>query len=1716
MAYEDALMQLEALGNQQFKKKKKKKATPAPKQTKPKTDPLAGIGTKKKQTTLLRMSDTFVPKDILVADKPLIKLNKPTKREVPNGEVLASTRLQDQFAVSKPIAKKDIKFTPDELKTANIRPEFAQKYPIMAKAMVKVSQPIEKFEQTTTPGKFMKRMGLTAAELKTGSSAGTYGKRPTTGNKVVDTIADLVGTAAGFMRGGLGEPNIAGLSMVPSRTLITGMKTARGFTPEVVAQMPRVDRALAKAGTAIGNLGRLEKPAERAISGLTGGAVFGGLQGMAEGGNIGEVAKSAGEEALIFGAMEVGLPYIGEALKKVARPVGIRIKGALAGKKIQPLEDFTVIRSKSPDRLISEGYEEFRPNSGIWVKRDPQTGVLLDQYYETVVSGDRIVPKYELWREGQRGTKRAPQSVDDVVVVDDAIVTPARTEVKEPTVVRQPERVAMAPETEPPRIVPQETEPPKVEPADRRMNLVLREEVEKLSPEEKDEVIRELRNRVFTDELTGLRNRTAYLADEKQPYQAIIDLDNLKWVNDNVSHEAGDTLLKTFAESLPEGSYRISGDEFVIQGTKKELDRLLPELESKLSKQAVQLGDVSKEGIGFSYGTGETIEEAEVALQRHKAARLKEGKRVERGEQPPGVSKPKPVKVETIDTKEPIKPLDGIGKEDVVAFSGQRQMKPRVTKEKILLTPNYIDDEHLEKVKTKMKDYGSPEIDVVQIREGVYIALEGSHRIRAASELKIPVHYNVIDPNKEYKADDIAGWEEGMTAGELAEIMYLNGTSEEFDITNEIPLLTRDRHGEVVAEEIVDVDLREPVKPLSGIGEELSLRVDRNTPDMGEALGLMQGIPSKPKAKRTTGHTFTDPEVEARFQNAHGVPKAKTTEKVKAFLDAFKRKATRDYEWLPRGAKYSQLRFSLTNLQKQKSIQSDITLRNIQSITAGLEGERYRLFEKKVIFDDLLEEAKAGHELPFGLTSQEEVERELKHIERYLDDGIREAVDVRSRTWKEIVENYSQAMKDIGFNVEDRFTKENYYRHQIIQYANIKGIKGTGKKLSTPTGRGFLKKREGSSFDINSNYLQAEWEVMAQMLYDTEVAKVIKMVEDEYSIKLKDEDIIPDGYVKWQPREGNVFFMGDTIPAKIVDAITNKGLAEITGEDLKKVLIVGGKHKELIIPEEVALTLENMLKDRHMGDIAKVSSFVMGKWKQWQLISPRRMPKHNIRNLTGDMDAVFVGNPSAFKKIPQAMRELYPVFYGDKSMTPEMKEWFKRGGMQSLLQAQEMGDLNELRMFVKKFEGKGKSLPAKVWEGYWTKARLTTDFRESILRFAAYLDYLEQMLGNNGKPKNFGASRPDEVMALKDVRDRAYKLSNDLLGAYDEISELGKEIREHLFPFWSWKEANFRRYSQFIKNAINGDKEMAIRMGKRMGAKAPLVAFRLGKFVVAATAFSVMLEVYNHLMFPELVDKVSDYVKERPHIILGTDKDGNVQYFTNMGALGDFLEWFGLDSASQMTRDYLSGKKSIKEIATEMAKKPVNILAQSVRPEVKTFLEVSTGTTIFPDVFEPVKTRDRWRQLFNNFGLENEYDALTGKPMRGGYKKSIEEVFVYKSDPAETAYNNARSAKYDYLKKIGKGSGYGDINPKSNALYYLKLAIRYNDLDAAKKYLDEYIRLGGTKKGLKQSIATMHPLYGLSKDERVKYVKSLSRDEKKELKQAIEYYEEVFLGEKAE
>jgi len=1077
-----------------------------------------------------------------------------------------------------------------------------------------------------------------------------------------------------------------------------------------------------------------------------------------------------------------------------------------------------------------------------------------------------------------------------------------------------------------------------------------------------------------------------------------------------------------------------------------------------------------------------------------------------------------------------------------------------------------------------------------------------------------------------------------------------------------------------------------PKKPLSieemerKMADAVDAFIEEATPPAGLSVKVVQSSAPPKRPSDKSQYAFQDEEIEQRWQAARGVPKTGAIAKMIEWGHRLYNQANREFEHLPRTPRNEGIRFHLLKLQKQRGVVGDKTIRIQQGITVELSPEDADLFTRKVILDDLAREAAQGRNLPFGFT-KEGLAAEKARIDEFASNNekVKTAHAKRHEAWSAIREAYKTWGKTIGWNVGDKLDNEDYYRHQVLEYADVRYRFGTGRKVRTPSGRSYLRKRTGSDKDINTNYVQAEYEVMAGMLHDIEIMKTIhilnkydyniieslkwkateanresliehfakvvqqndpetegmspeelrQLAEKEYRKALnwrqakgykelewlaahdslpagdngewqdvidaltkahairqvepepetgqkpdaslsKDEmkrlmqymnwlmkssaeevaegkraasevfkgmaykkqyaktvlgkslktweDFIPEGYVEWDPKPGTTVYITDSIPERLARQLFEGALAEakITKEQIRKTMALGRQQKRYVIPEEIAATLDNLSEARPKNAVDDAVRTLMRGWKKWVLASPRRVVKYNTRNLGSDGHIAQVGNSSTFAKAPQAIKELYQVYAADRSMSPEMKGWFERGGMESNLSVQELGDLDKLRPFLHMMEVREKQgilgIPEKLWSAYWEKVDIATNLREAILRYAAYLDYMEQMKVNpDGKPKNFGASVPEEVMALRDIEDRAFKLSNELLGAYDQVSVLGKWLREHLIPFWSYQEINMRRWKQLILNAAR-DPDTASKVGKSLGIKGARAAFRVGSFVIKALGLQAMLMAYNYLLFRDEEEDLPEHVRDQAHIVLGRKKDGSVMYFDRLGALDDLFEWFGVDEWPSITRQYLNKRitlqQAIGEIAMSAPKSAFNKVVSGLSPIMKTTGEVIFKKSLYPDALQPRPIRDRGLHVAQALDVDKLYREIAGLPSKG-YWKSFADIPVYSSDPGETAYFAIRDKSIEYQKKIGKYSAGYSENERSYALYNYKVALRYGDKDAATKYLNLYLAKGGSLKGLKQSLASMHPLGILANADRQGFINQLTPDEHRLFVKAMEYYEDA-------
>jgi hypothetical protein len=614
----------------------------------------------------------------------------------------------------------------------------------------------------------------------------------------------------------------------------------------------------------------------------------------------------------------------------------------------------------------------------------------------------------------------------------------------------------------------------------------------------------------------------------------------------------------------------------------------------------------------------------------------------------------------------------------------------------------------------------------------------------------------------------------------------------------------------------------------------------------------------------------------------------------------------------------------------------------------------------------------------------------------------------------------------------------------------------------------------------------------------------------------------PEGAVAWQPKEGRHLFTAKTISESALDMFVGK-LADtatpgIDREELSRALgtvrqqlVVGGDRYTMVLPEEIAATLDEFGDRRGEGMVARVFGGIQSAWKRWQLINPRRYLKYNINNTSGDLDAVIAGKPSSLLRVPEAWRMLRNASKGN--VDPRYSEALERGVFTSALSAQEIPDINHLSAFRHLAEGTS-SRPDKLMIAgvgkLWRALQDSTNFRESLFRLAAYLQYVEEI--ESGKPQlkvGYGASVPKIVDAVTDPKDRAALLSRDLLGDYGSISVAGSWLRRYLIPFWSWTEINTKRYWRLTGNAFTTSMKRGLATGGLLGGT---IAYRTALTLYTRMALLYgALYLWNHLLFPDDEKDLSREQAAQLHLLLGRDADGNVISLRTQGALSDVLGELGFTDAMLALRKWGDGQGSLGSVASSMAKAPINRVATAVTPLIGEPVEQMIGQELWPDIFKPRTIHDKWRHLFQTVSAENEYDLVADKPSRG-YGQSWVSGLVYKKNPDEMAYDEARTIAYDWLERTKGGSGGSSTSPRGEALRDYRLALRYGDHDAATKALARYEELGGNMKSLKQAVKRAHPLGPIAKKDRREFLNSLTDEQLDTFERAERYWQDLYEG----
>ena len=643
---------------------------------------------------------------------------------------------------------------------------------------------------------------------------------------------------------------------------------------------------------------------------------------------------------------------------------------------------------------------------------------------------------------------------------------------------------------------------------------------------------------------------------------------------------------------------------------------------------------------------------------------------------------------------------------------------------------------------------------------------------------------------------------------------------------------------------------------------------------------------------------------------------------------------------------------------------------------------------------------------------------------------------------------------------------------------------GLGALSSISKRRAWIRKTLGDSF-INPRSTSA----------------LIKAYAPEGSVMEPWQEDAYDGATKKM-----TIFNAKTVPEHVFDVAVNTIEADDikTGAEYLAVLkqmvggiqdgrMIGAPTYEMIVDSQIASTLNDFSDPALELGIQNLAQKMTTGFKTAALFSPQRFMKYISNDEIGDIDSTFALRGSqtfGFLKneVLSARKEIVAVLRGEQKPSEIMLEAIEYGVVNSGRTPQEVFQNTDFGL-----PGSNASLPMRALNAYLRRVTTISSIRENMHRLAAYRYFREQELNpeKSRKETGYGASKSELIDSIADPKMRAAKLARDAYGDYGGVSDLTRTLSRGAMPFVKFMATNTTRYNNFLMNAF----KMA---GQENAASGPLRAGLVGASLLGRmfVLYGAVNIGWNYLFHGEEEEELGPDVRNRLHAILGRGEDGTIYSIRAQGTLSDYLSWVGMEDIGAI----LAGKRtfSIGEFIERTVKAPLNKVAGSVTPYIKTPLEIATGKEYWPDIFMPRNLRDPITHALRPFAIENEVNMVrrwTGAPIPSkGIQDRLLRLVAYAAHPDQVALSVSRARAYKFLAD----------NRTSNSHLYsaLYMSILYEDTTGVRAAVNALEDAGVKKENIARAMQRRAPLSVLPKALREEFLRGLSPRQREQLERA--------------
>lgn len=477
-----------------------------------------------------------------------------------------------------------------------------------------------------------------------------------------------------------------------------------------------------------------------------------------------------------------------------------------------------------------------------------------------------------------------------------------------------------------------------------------------------------------------------------------------------------------------------------------------------------------------------------------------------------------------------------------------------------------------------------------------------------------------------------------------------------------------------------------------------------------------------------------DPDIEKRFKEAGEATKpnmASVLDHVKDFLGGFKSHFRHLSEkQFPREANI------LREFEGVKTWANGSSAIYIKGLVEPLTPQQYKILTRRIILADMLASINKGlnmagldGKLPFGFTDKAHVQSDLKKYEDL--SAADPAIDLAYSKRSDFMQMFKDMMVDAGLLTENDI--DDYYHRRVLAYQSDNANKSIlfGKDIADKK-KDFQRMRTGTrGMDYSTNFIETEFKVVAEGLYELEKQKILKDLMGPYEAQLQGikkqfnkefaaqvqdlenqygknslevdikqnakssllkaylQEHLPEGYVFYRVSEENRLFWGKTVTQQAIDqSIAEATKQDATGvgtsldiidgliSDLSSGLVVGAKRKQYMIPEQLAKQLEEMAKNESVKPPEAIVSSITAEWKKIVLLAPNRLLKYSLNNFGSDIDRTLQVEPAILKYSFEATGELWD-YHKTGKVTPQLLEAMRGSVIDSGFEISELSSLSK-------------------------------------------------------------------------------------------------------------------------------------------------------------------------------------------------------------------------------------------------------------------------------------------------------------------------------------------------------------------------------------------------------------------------------------------------------